>query len=50
MEAARAEDARLARNLRRDLQEAEEMIRDEREELVDAMRSCVTPSTSSRTE
>jgi voltage-gated sodium channel len=39
MEAARAEDARLARKLRRDLQEAEEMIRDEREELVEAMRS-----------
>jgi voltage-gated sodium channel len=39
MEAARAEDARLARQLRRELEEAEEIIRDEREELVDAMRS-----------
>ena len=39
MEAARAEDARLARKLRSELQEAEEMIRDEREELVEAMRS-----------
>jgi voltage-gated sodium channel len=39
MEAARAEDARLARALRRDLKEAEEIIRDEREELVEAMRS-----------
>ena len=39
MDAARAEDARLARKLRRELEEAEEMIRDEREELVEAMRS-----------
>ncbi len=39
MEGARAEDARLARQLRRELEEAEEIIRDEREELVDAMRS-----------
>jgi voltage-gated sodium channel len=39
MEAAREEDARLARALRRELHEAEEMIRDERQELVDAMRS-----------
>jgi voltage-gated sodium channel len=39
MEAAREEDARLARTLRRELREAEDIIRDEREELVDAMRS-----------
>ena len=39
MEGARAEDARLARQLRRELEEAEEIIRDEREELVDAMRA-----------
>jgi voltage-gated sodium channel len=39
MEGARAEDARLARQLRRELEEAEEIIRDEREELVGAMRS-----------
>jgi voltage-gated sodium channel len=39
MEAARAEDARLARALRRDLKEAEQIIRDEREELVEAMSS-----------
>ena len=39
MEAARAEDARMARQLRREIEEAEEIIRDEREELVDAMRS-----------
>jgi voltage-gated sodium channel len=39
MEAAREEDARLARTLRRELREAEDIIRDERAELVDAMRS-----------
>jgi voltage-gated sodium channel len=39
MEAARAEEERLARTLRRELREAEETIRDEREELVEAMRS-----------
>ena len=39
MEAAREEDARLARALRRELREAEEVIHDEREELVEAMRS-----------
>jgi voltage-gated sodium channel len=39
MEAARAEDARLARQLRRELEAAEEMIRDERQELVEAMHS-----------
>jgi voltage-gated sodium channel len=39
MEAARAEEERLARTLQRELREAEETIRDEREELVEAMRS-----------
>jgi voltage-gated sodium channel len=39
MEAAREEDARLGRALRRELREAEEVIHDEREELVEAMRS-----------
>lgn len=39
MEAARADDERAARALRRELKRAEEAVRDEREELVDAMRS-----------
>ena len=39
MEAARAEDARMARRLSRELAEAEQVIRDEREELVEAMKS-----------
>jgi voltage-gated sodium channel len=37
MESARAEDRRAARALRRELQEAERVFRDQREELVDAM-------------
>ena len=38
MEAARADEERIARMLRRELQDAEKTIRDEREELVEAMR------------
>ena len=38
MEAARADEERIARRLRRELQDAEKTIRDEREELVEAMR------------
>jgi voltage-gated sodium channel len=37
MEAARAEEARAARALRRELHEAEEAFRDEREQLIEAM-------------